>query len=323
MTVRDKLLEIFENGREIPFSGEELSERLGVSRNAVWKAVKQLKEEGYEISSSKKDGYTFSAQNDILSPAMIRRSFREELPVEIDLLQSVDSTNNLLKRRAAEGAKEGSVVIAQQQTAGKGRMGRKFYSPENTGLYISILLRPEIAPDKALYITTAAAVAAAKAIEEVSGKSIGIKWVNDLFLDRKKCCGILTEASLDLESGGLEYAVLGVGVNLCPPEKGFPEELNQIAGAVFDETPSAQTKARLAAGIIERFFESYKQLEQKPFLTDYQTRSILTGKEICICSDPPEDGFVLGIDEEFGLKVRTKNGEKTLRSGEVSVRPKP
>ena len=320
MTVRETLLEIFENNRGVSFSGEELSERLGVSRNAVWKAIHQLKEDGYQISASKKGGYCFSDENDIFSPALIRRFLPENFPAEISVFDCVSSTNALLKQKAAQGAAEGTVVLARRQTEGKGRMGRPFYSPENTGLYLSLLLRPTISPEKSLYITTAAAAATAKAIETASGQPVAVKWVNDLFMNGKKCCGILTEASLDLESGGLEYAVLGIGVNLCPPERGFPAELEEIACGIFDKKPTEIEISRLAAAILTQFFHYYHALEKKEFLEEYRSRSLVTGKEITILSNSPEKGTALYIDEEFGLRVRTQTGEKTLRSGEVSVR---
>ena len=320
MTVREKLLAIFENNRGDSFSGEGLSETLGVSRNAIWKAINQLKEEGYQITASKKDGYRFSGENDILSPALIGRFLPENLPVEIEILESVPSTNTFLKQQAAEGEKEGKIIIAKQQTAGKGRLGRTFCSPKGTGLYLSILLRPKILPEKSLYITTAAAVATAEAIETVSGKKPEIKWVNDLFLNGKKCCGILTEASLDLESGGLEYAVLGIGIDLCRPENGYPQELEKIIGCVFETKPSEETKSRLAAEIIKNFFVYYKNLAQKPFLEKYRRRSLLTGHEITVLSDPPKAAVAIGIDDDFGLIVQIPEGRTVLRSGEVSVR---
>lgn len=241
----------------------------------------------------------------------------------MDIREEVTSTNTVLKELAEQGEKEGHVLIAERQTAGKGRLGRSFASPRGTGLYMSILLRPRFSAEESLSITTAAAVAVAEAVERVTGRRAMIKWVNDVYLNGYKICGILTEASIDFETNGLHYAVLGIGVNLQEPEGGFPGELKEIAGAVYREaeTPPAGVRAALAAEILNSFFGFYQNLEKRPFLSEYRNRSLLTGKKIrFICGKKELSGTVRGIDEEARLLVSLENGEQAaFTAGEVAI----
>ena len=205
-------------------------------------------------------------------------------------------------------------------------MNRKFYSPTGTGLYLSVLLRPRMKAQEALFITTAAAVAVARTVEEVAGRETGIKWVNDVFLDGRKICGILTEASFDMESGALEYAVCGIGVNVTPPEGGFPDEIKDVAGAVFtDAAPPADAKNRIAAGIVRHFMEYYRDLSRRPFFDEYVRRSVVVGQDILVLGrDEPRKARALAIDESCNLRVRYEDGsEGVLASGEVSIRRLP
>ncbi len=323
MSVRDEVLLKLERHRGEFLSGQELAQELFVSRNAVWKAVASLREQGYGIEAVTNRGYRLREDGGIFSAQSVRRFLSpQDEWFAVETAESVTSTNTVLKERAAAGAPEGTVLIAEQQTGGRGRQGRTFSSPRGTGLYTSILLRPKMRAEQALFLTTAVAVAVAETIEEVSGRAAGIKWVNDIWLDGLKVCGILTEASFDLEAGGLEYAVVGWGINLAEPAGGFPEELRGIAGAVFDRIPDAETKSRLAAGVLRRFRRYYETLGQKTFLKGYRERSILIGKDITILGSG-EAAFVLGIDDDCRLHVRLADGqERYLSSGEVRVRPK-
>lgn len=237
----------------------------------------------------------------------------------IQAYDTVTSTNTLLKEQAAQGAPHGTVMIARHQTAGRGRLGRSFYSPADTGLYMSILLRPTLKMEDALFLTTATAVAVANAIERVTGTQTFIKWVNDIFCHGKKVCGILTEAVPNLETGNLEYAVIGIGVNLQPPTKGFPEELQSIATSVLLEQTDCDMREILATEILNQLSGYLKQLPEKTFLEAYRQRCFLIGREVTILPND-EKALVLGIDDKVGLVVRQKDGtERTLRTGEVSV----
>lgn len=242
--------------------------------------------------------------------------------LDIRYFDTIDSTNTAVKRLAETGAAEGLVIISAEQTAGKGRRGRSFYSPQGSGLYMSLLLRPTLSPEKSLYITSAAAAAVAETLENISGVPAGIKWVNDIYMRERKVCGILAEAGI--KAGRVDYVVLGIGVNLLPPQGGFPEEIRDVAGAAYIEGDPEKLRARTAAGIIDRFTGYYRTLAEKPFIEEYRRRSILTGQRVNvyrIIDGEPESAAVLGIDDDFGLVVRYDDGrEETLGSGEVTIR---
>lgn len=251
-------------------------------------------------------------------------SHLQSVPLKIDYLDCVDSTNLRLRQLAEQGAPEGRVLIAAQQTAGRGRMGRSFYSPAGSGLYMSLLLRPKLPSEKAPYLTTCAAVAVASALEALSGKSARIKWVNDIYMRARKVCGILVESSLRAD-GSLNYAVLGVGVNLLEPKGGFPQGVENIAGAVFRSGDADALRATTADAILDRFLPLYATLEEKPFLEEYRRRSLPPGCEVTVfpsAGGAGERASVVRIDEEFSLIVRVEDGTlRRLHSGEVSVRP--
>jgi len=236
----------------------------------------------------------------------------------------LDSTNTFAKRAGDKGEAEGLLVIAEHQTGGRGRRGRTFHSPDGTGLYMSLLLRPDCAPEAALDITTCAAAATAEAIEALSGQKTGIKWVNDIYMNGRKVCGILTEAALSAEKGRLAYAVLGIGVNIFVPVEDFPEEIRQIAGAVFSEKPDGDIRASLAAEIVSRFLGYYEHLERKDYMQAYIDRMILFGKKVSVHSAVGEvlgEGECLDLDDELRLIVRMTDGEiRALSTGEVSIR---
>jgi birA, biotin-[acetyl-CoA-carboxylase] ligase region len=323
MSVKDDILKKLESGRGQFFSGQELAAMLGVSRNAVWKAVRQLESEGCKIEAVTGKGYCLMADSDVITKQGIEKYLgRQAERFDIRVYRTITSTNTVLKELAANGAMEGTVLISAEQTAGKGRMNRRFHSPSGTGLYLSVLLRPSMKAEDALFITTAAAVAVARTAEEVSGRQTGIKWVNDVYLDGKKICGILTEASLDIESGGLEYAVCGIGVNIAMPEEGFPDEIKNIAGALFDAPPAGDIRNRMAAGILMKLMAYYDDLGNRLFFEEYVKRSIIIGKEITVSGrGEARTATALSIDQSCNLVVRYQDGTvESLGSGEVSVR---
>lgn len=233
---------------------------------------------------------------------------------------NVDSTNVVARNFANDGAMQGTVVIAKRQTAGKGRLGRSFLSKKG-GVYFSVILRPKISPENTLFITIAAAVAVCRAIESVSDKKCEIKWVNDIYIDGKKVCGILTEGKINPD-GTLNYAILGVGINLFLPKGGFPDELS-IAGAVFNKGfRQSRTKADVISKFINTFFEFYENLEQKQkeFIGEYRERSLLIGKRIAYTQNGETmTATVVEIDQNARLVV--KKGEETvfLTTGEVQI----
>lgn len=323
MTTKDKLLELLESGRETYYSGEEIAGRLRVSRAAVWKAVTALRQEGYAIDAVTNRGYRLPGNTDILSAQGIRKYLKPAYrTMELSVLPAAESTNSLIREKANQGLPEGYTVISNEQTAGRGRYGRTFYSPRETGIYMSVLLRPvRYDPKQALHLTAVAAVAMCEAIEAVSGETPGIKWVNDIFLRGKKVCGILTEASFGMEAGTLEYAVLGAGVNVYPPGGGFPKELEDIAGAVF-EHPRDDGKNRLAGEFLNRFMDWYHAPERTDYLEQYRSRSLVVGRNVTVLSgSQSRAAYAYGIDEDCRLLVRYENGETDcLSHGEIRIR---
>lgn len=322
MGTKEKVLALFEQHKGIYLSGEEIARSLGISRNSVWKAVASLRKEGYEIDAISNKGYCLSADTDILSAQGIIKyldGICDGLTVEV--FPEVTSTNGLLREKAIQGLPEGSCILAHSQTKGKGRRGRSFHSPTDTGVYLSLLLRPrELSPGDAIKITTMAAVAACEAIEQVSGKEVKIKWVNDLFLEGKKVSGILTEASLNLETNQIDYIVLGIGMNAYLPEEGFPQELQDIAGAIFTKKKN-DGKNLLAAKFLNAFMKLY-QSQDKDYLKLYKEKSLVLGKKIFVHKpEGVEKAVALDLDEKAHLLVQYEDGrQESLSSGEISVR---
>lgn len=321
MDISDRILAILRDTRQT-VSGEAIAAQLGVSRSGVWKAVRKLREEGYRIEAATNRGYRLVSESGVLTPENIRRHLGAGMDfIEIDLRDQVSSTNTVLKELAEQGRPEGLVLIAENQVKGKGRLGRSFFSPKGSGLYMSVLLRPELPADDSLAITTAAAVAVAEAVGAVTGRQAMIKWVNDVYLDGKKLCGILTEAAIDFENRKLNYAVLGIGVNICEPPGGFPTEIAEVAGALYKDEAPAGTRTKLAAEILNRFFCFYRALPGRGYMCAYKRLSLLTGLEITFQQGNESwEGTVLGIDDDARLVVRLASGqEKAFGAGEVAI----
>ena len=233
----------------------------------------------------------------------------------------VSSTNTLLREAALEGAPEGCVILSEAQTAGRGRMGHRFYSPADTGVYMSLLLRPADWPAaEAVRITTMAAAAACEAVEETASRRPGIKWVNDILLDGRKIAGILTEGTLNPRNGRLDFAILGIGINVYPPEGGFPNEIKDIAGAVFD-SQQKDGKNRLAAAFLNHFLDYYKAPDKSAYLEAYRSRSLALGRRIKVLADGgAKEALALDIDPDCHLLVRYGDGSTgCLSSGEISI----
>lgn len=311
-----------------PISGEWLAETFQVSRNAVWKAVQKLKAQGYQISAVQNRGYQLVARENPLHVSEIRSHLPSELQsLPIVVRGTVTSTNSLLKAEGEKGDQGEMVLAAQAQTEGRGRLGRSFFSPEKTGLYLSFLLRPKGTAAEGTFLTTAAAAAVAEAIEAVTGRETRIKWVNDLYMEGKKVCGILTEGALNYETNGLYYAVLGIGINVFVPQGGFSTELTEIAGALYtrerEATAPEGVRNRLAAEIIRRFYGYYQAPDPKSHMRAYRSRSFLTGLRVTVRQGNARiQGVVTGIDEAAALMVeRTDRPGVTERfcAGEVTL----
>lgn len=323
MGTKEELLALFEQNKGTYISGEDIAEKLSVSRTAVWKSVESLRREGYNIDAVQNKGYRLSAETDILSVQGISKYLKPTYSdLQLNVLQTVNSTNTAVREKAESGAPEGYTVIAGSQTGGRGRRGHSFFSPCDTGVYMSLLLRPQHCPSsQAVKLTTMAAVAVCEAIEAVSGEMAQIKWVNDIYVRGKKVCGILTEASFGLEDGFLQYAVLGIGINAFTPKGGFPKEIESIAGSVFSEHCS-DGKNRLAAECLNSFMKYYTMPEKESYVNNYRSRSLLIGNDIRVLfSDREKNAVALDIDDDCRLVVRYEDGTSdSLFSGEVSVR---
>ncbi len=232
-------------------------------------------------------------------------------------LKKIDSTNTYLKAMAENGEAEGCVVVAKEQTMGRGRRGKSFFSPADTGLYMSILVRPEFSIEDSLFLTSMTAVATARAIESVCNKRCGIKWVNDIYVDEKKVAGILCEGSFNHLEGRVNYVVVGIGVNLSNPKNGFPDELKNIAASL----ECNNIRDELTYRIIDEFFSLYKTDTLGEFIEEYKSRSVLTGKRIEVLGSQSFEGTAIGIDDQCRLIVQKDNGLTVeLSSGEVSTK---
>ena len=306
------------------FSGEELSRALGISRAAVWKAIDSLRRDGYTIEAKKSQGYRLVAAPDALVEREIRRYLPPEVPCpDLRCLQEVDSTNSYLKREAMSGAPHGAIAVANCQTAGRGRMARRFQSPPDCGVYLSILLRPERMPSELMGATGMAAVAVCDAVEKAAGVRPQIKWTNDLILHGRKLGGILTEMALEGETGRTEFLIIGAGINVRQSREDFPPEVAEIATSLADQGYGASRPA-LAAALIEAFYRLGRDLggDITPWVEAYRRDCVTIGKEVrLLWSEDQERALALDVDGQFGLVVRREDGsETTVRTGEVSVR---
>lgn len=305
-----------------PVSGQWLARQLGVSRNAVWKAIGQLRKEGFDIEAATNRGYRLREVPNRVSEPEIRRWLKAKtFGAKMELHECLDSTNTRAKALAAAAAPHGTLVVAESQTGGKGRMGRAFFSPEHTGVYITFVLRPQVTAERAAMLTSLAAVAVARAIEEIAHVKVKIKWVNDLFIRGKKVCGILCEASVDFESGGLEYAVMGIGVNVAAMK--FPKELRDIATSIENECGYPVSRNRLIAGICNQLEAVYGDLETGAFMEENRVRSNVIGRDVWVIrGDTRFEARVLDIDAQGRLVIRTDAGVECLSSGEISLKLK-
>ncbi len=353
MTIKDRVL--VRLGRENGFiSGEKLAADLGVSRTAVWKAIGELRDAGYSIEAAQKRGYRlaespdFSAaalanelenrRNDEISATVLCNCAENPISPRFDelkplVLNRTYSTNKVCRSIAAQAAETNEraeyVVLAAEQSAGRGRLGRSFVSPDG-GLYMSFLLYPGLTAVDAQLITTTAAVAVCRAIEKLDNSlSPSIKWVNDIYLNGKKVCGILTEGQVDFETGTLAFAVLGIGVNIWKPAGGWAPEIDDRAGALFDSkteignlTNGSDPRIRLASLISVEFYRLYPALELSSIVDYYRDRMFLTGMEVTVIptGGEPYKATVVGVSDELQLIVRTGNCERFLSTGEVSLK---
>lgn len=315
-------------------SGQELCERFGVSRTAVWKAVEQLKKDGYKIEAVKNRGYLLTEESgQVFGRTEIESRLKTNwIGQSLYYYDSIDSTNVQAKRLAEEGAPDGSLVVADQQTAGRGRRGRGWISPAGANLYFTLLLRPRIAPDKASMLTLVMAMAVARGIQSRMGDgrspggqnaSVGIKWPNDIVIMGRKACGILTELSLSVEQGTIDYLVIGVGINVM--RQTFSEELQGHAIAL-EEVLDEVSRSELLNAVLTAFEGYYEEFLATGDLTrlqkDYNELMVNLGQQVRVLDPKGEyEGIARGIRNTGELLVEIQGGEtRAVYAGEVSVR---
>ena len=318
MTTKGQVLNrLMQSGNEF-VSGETLSSDFGVSRAAVWKAIRALRQDGYGIDAVPNRGYHLTEVPDVLDGDSIRTALGEvgkDLTVRV--FRSLDSTNNEAKRMAASFPSGTALIVAGEQTAGRGRLGRSFFSPAESGVYFSVLYESGEPLERAVSVTCSASVAVMRAIRTLTGRQVGIKWVNDLFLDGKKICGILTEAVSGVESGRMQNVIVGIGINL--KNRDFPPELREVAGAVGENDTR---RSELIAAVLRELLPLLQNPSDRSWLTEYREYSIVIGRNV-ICTRGEEQFFgkATGIDGNGGLMVELPDGTSTvLRTGEISIR---
>ena len=304
-------------------SGQELCNRFSVSRTAVWKAINQLKESGYEIEAVPNKGYHLVGQQDVLNKNEIEsRMHTKWAGKELYYYESTGSTNVDAKRLLEEGASEGVLVVGGEQKQGRGRRGRSWQSPPGTNIYMTLGLRPEFQPDLAPMVTLIDAMAVAKAVEETCGLKTPIKWPNDVVIDGRKICGILTEMSA--ETGYIHYVVIGTGINVNIRE--FPEEIRDTATSLCIEKGEKVLRAPIIAGTMESFEAYYEKflrtMDLSLLLDEYNARLVNKNAKVKVLDPQNEfEGTARGIDEKGRLLVEKADGcIEAVFAGEVSVR---
>lgn len=318
--LKEKILQMLEEADGF-ISGQEISEALGVSRTAVWKAVRRLTEDGCSIEAVRNRGYRLKGQTDLLSEETIRSFLTTEWAGRTLVIEdTLESTNQTLKRMAEEGAGHGTLLLAREQTAGKGRRGRTWSCPKGEGIALSLLLRPQIEPMHASMLTLVMALAIRRAIEQTAGLSCMIKWPNDLVADGRKLCGILTEMSADPDC--VNYIVTGAGINVLNPD--FPQEFRQRATSIREQTGRTVSRSELTARVMNCFEEVYpvflKTQDLSGLMQEYNACLINRGREVRIEGAQQRRGIARGISRKGELLVEIDGSVETVLAGEVSVR---
>lgn len=319
--MKEKILKLLNENGAVYLSGEQVSQILGISRTAVWKHIKALKAAGYEIESISNRGYRLKSASSDLDALALKMIINQTNVVKAGYyFEQIDSTNQEAKRHALSGQRVNQLFVADEQTAGRGRLGRTWASQRKEGLWFSLLLYPEIQPDQASTLTLVAASSMSKAIEKTTGLDVGIKWPNDLILGRKKVCGILTEMSAEINH--LHYVIVGIGTNLG--QMTFDDALKDKATSIQAEGKSITAKALLEA-FLETFEQDYNRFCQQDIsgvIEEQKKRSVTIGRRVCITRGIEQlEAEAIDIDNEGKLVVRFDDGSVTaLFSGEISVR---
>lgn len=319
--MKTKILKLL-RGQETYISGQELCNQLGVSRTAVWKVINQLKESGYGIEAVPNRGYHIVSYPDILSKEEIESQVETRKIGKKVLYLNKTSSTNIEAAQVALEEDEGLLVVADIQTAGKGRRGRAWTSPKRTGIWMSMLLKPQISPSSASMVTLVTALAAVRAMNTLKGIKAEIKWPNDIVVNGKKVCGILTEMNCELDF--IHYVVVGIGINANMKE--FPEEVEKVATSLFLEAGKKVNRGQLIVTFLKEFevlYETFVEQENLSFMkTEYESHLVNRNKQVRVIElKNTYTGVARGINEQGELRVELSDGEiKEIISGEVSVR---
>lgn len=322
MAVVDEVLKELEKNSENYISGQAMADRLSVSRAAVWKSIKTLQEQGYIIEAVTNKGYKLSSAPDLLSETIIRNNLIKELnKTPIHLFESIDSTNTEARRMILEkNPKNWTLIFSEEQTGGRGRQGKSFLSPNKKGIYMTIILLDDVdnPTDSFDIITVKAAVAVARAVEKFTNENPKIKWVNDLYIEDKKICGILTEAEWDYESNVIKGIIIGIGINITATEEDFTPELKKIAGSL---NPRENNRNKIAAEVVNELYNIIENEKESHILKEYKEKSNVLGKEIVFIKNGIEkNAIAVDINDKGNLVVKSQDEVIVLSSGEISIR---
>lgn len=320
--MKEEILRLL-RGADGYISGQELCNRFGVSRTAVWKAINQLKEAGYEIEAQQNKGYRLMAAPDLMTEAEIKSLLHTDwVAKEVLYFDTIDSTNTKAQELAEKGYPSGTLVVADKQESGKGRRGRSWVSPSGTGIFMTLMIKPDINPNNASMLTLVAALAVAKAITSVTGEEAMIKWPNDIVVNGKKVCGILTEMNAQFDY--INHIVVGIGINVH--NESFPEEISQMASSLMIEAGGKRFhRAQIIAeamSYFEQYYDTFlKTQDLSALVREYDKLLVNRNKSVRVL-DPKEpfDGKAMGITPKGELIVDTWESRKLVSSGEVSVR---
>lgn len=313
LTTKEKVLARLKAAEEI-LSGEALAQELGVSRTAIWKAIKELEKKGYQIQHLA-NGYRYQP-SDILDAKEIQEHINQA--VDVTVLETSDSTMKDAQLAVMEGKKSPLLIVADMQEAPRGRFNRPFFAAKQQGIYMSLLLEPKEQLQELPQYTILMAVAVAEAIDELLGGESQIKWVNDIYLNHKKVVGILSEAMTDVETNSLKYIIIGMGINFSIPQENYPEELREKATSLFPDGKATTTRNQLIINIWNRFFDLLA--EQTTYLDSYRKKSFVLGKKITFKrKDQLYLGTAVAITDIGELVVDLGDEKVTLSSGEISL----
>ena len=312
--MKEKILQELINNKDKLITGTYIAEKLNITRSYVSKVINEFISSGHVIDIQDRSGYIYRNSNKHIN--ITKKDINHEIN-NIYILDKVDSTNKYLKELANNGENEKTVVIAKEQTAGRGRLGRSFVSNSGKGIYMSILLRPTFGIELSKRITSLTATAVSEAIDEVTELNTKIKWVNDIYVNDKKLAGILTEGHTNFESGKVEYIVVGIGINLY--KQIFPDNLDNIITTVEDETNKVFSINKIIESILNKLIYYYENIKDNIHINEYRKRSYVINKNVELnIHGNIKYGKVLDIDDEGELIVLINDKKETIYSGEIT-----